>query len=398
MPKKHPADLEADRIMQIQNESEQKHRHASRLLIVLCALLLTGFGLAIYILPHNGFSETENRTLQTLPTFSVERLVDGRFTRDVADFYADQFPLRDGFVALKAGSELGLLKGENNDTLLGRDGYLIKRLEYDDYTKVYDNLRAVTAFEEKSGLAATVVVAPRAIDVLEAYLPPLYATDRADAVWEHVKSAYPDALTLTDTLRERANAGEPVWYRTDHHWTTLGAYYAYAELADTLGYEAYPLSYFTEETVTEAFYGTTYSAGGMRGVTPDAITLFRYEGDETITTEFVGEDRSLNGFYDRAYLEKKDKYSTFLADNHAHVRITGEGERRRLLLIKDSYANCLVPFLALHYDLEILDLRYYKGSTAALAAENGIDRVLILCNVDTLATSQMLTNLVYGLK
>lgn len=412
MAKQHPADREADRVLAIQRQLSPRTRRGDIILIALCALFILVFAVGIYCIPHRSFSEVENSSLQTFPRVSssgkfLDRIWDGRFMAELKDFYTDQFPLRDSLVAAKAKAELLLGKGENNDVLPGKDGYLIKRIEYSEaqLAQLQENLDAVTAFRSAVDLPVTFAVAPRAVDVLDQYFPALYDNTRAEAVWNLIDAyaAEQPLLSLHKPLRACARAGKAVWYRTDHHWTTLGAYYAYVQLADACGYTPTPLDSFTVETASTEFLGTTYSASGFYDTPAETMEFFRWTGDEACTLEVLGGDKivsSFDGFYDRSYLEKKDKYAAFLSSNNGHIRIrdTQNADKPTMLLIKDSFAHSIVPFLAQHYNLEILDLRYYRSTTAAFLAENEVDSVLILCGLDSLATSNLLEGLPIGME
>ncbi|MBR7185690.1 MAG: hypothetical protein IKD37_08815 [Clostridia bacterium] len=406
MAKQHPADREVDRLIEIQREAAPATRRRDIVLIALCAALILTFAVGIYLLPQRSFSAQENRALQPFPKVSFARIWDGRFMAELKDFYTDQFPLRDILVPVKAGAELALGKGENNDVILGREGYLVKRIEYSEaqLDTVCTNLDAIDRFSALSPYPVSLAIAPRAIDVLGEYLPGLASADRAAAVWPRIdsRSGGMQTLSLREVLTPLADAGEPVWYRTDHHWTTLGAYHAYAAIGGLCGYTPTPLDRFTPETAAGDFLGTTYSASGFGWIEGEEMQFYRYPGDENFTVEVLlgGEvSRTLDGFYDRSYLEKKDKYAAFLSSNNGHMRIRADGEDRpTMLLIKDSFAHAVVPFLAQHYDLEILDLRYYRGSVAKFLAAAEIDQILILVGLDTLATDATLTGLTVGME
>ena len=174
MAKEHPIDIETRNYRALQDSCahDRKNRIPQLLLVILSALLIVGLGVAVYLLPHKAVSEEENRNLQGLPRFSAEAFLSGEYTADIATFYADQFPLRNGFVGLKALSEAALLKQENNGVLVGKDGYLIDRLEYDDaeYENLSINLAAIrkfTALAEESGVKTVFAAAPRTVDVME---------------------------------------------------------------------------------------------------------------------------------------------------------------------------------------------------------------------------------------
>lgn len=411
MAKQHPADAEADRLLDIQRAAAPSTRRGDIALIALCAALILIFAVGIYCIPHRDFSEVENTSLQTFPKVTVSRIWNGKFMAELKEFYTDQFPLRDTLVAAKAGAELALGKGENNNVILGEEGYLIKRIEYGEpeLATLRANLDAVTEFRVMAGKPVTFALAPRAIDVLGEYLPGLCSADRAEAVWDLIDSyadgqiaGEPTVLSLREVIEQLAAAGEPVWYKTDHHWTTLGAYHAYAALGGLLDYAPAALDSFTVEAAADDFRGTTYSASGFNWAEGEEIHFYRYTGDEDFTVEVMvnGEvNKTLDSFYDRSYLEKKDKYAAFLSSNNGHMRIrsTSGEDRPTMLLIKDSFAHAVVPFLAQHYDLEILDLRYYRSSTvASFLAEHDVDHVLILIGLDTLATDRTLTGLPIG--
>lgn len=410
MAKDHPIDLEVRQYRAMQDRAaETKSGHRIQLILVSISLLiLLSFGIGILVLPQESVSEEENRILQETPEFSISRLLSGEYTADVAAFYADQLPLRNLFVGLKAFSESLLLKQENNGVLVGSDGYLIDRLEYGDkeYETFDKNLKAVmqfTAIAERYGVPVTFAAAPRTVDVTDAFYPALYRADRASVIRTRLKETLPSAADLSIPLASYAKEGEYVTYKTDHHWTTLGAYYAYVALAPYLGYEPLPREFFTEDTVTEEFYGTTYSSSGIKWAESDSITLFRSEEDELYTVTVAESGSSTVGFYHEAFLSTKDKYSVFLGGNFGRVSIrkNGDEERPTLLLVKDSFALSIAPFLARHYDLELIDLRYYNGATAEyLTGESEelpkADRVLILLGFDSLAESEVLRKLMYG--
>jgi hypothetical protein len=404
--KENPADTAAGKWLGEQKQLAPKRKIFDRVLLVTLAVIIAAFGILIFALPSEDFSEEENRMLAPFPTFSIESLVSGEFTEGIAKFYSDRFPARNVFVGIKARFEKLLLRGENNGVIEGKDGYLIDRIEYTEaeYETLKTNLRAVNKFieaMEKNGIPTDALVLPRSIDVMSSKLPALYRPDRSDAVWKTLNETSPDAITLTKMLRDRADNGEYVWYKTDHHYTTLGAYYVYVALGETLGYTPYPIEHFTTEDVAEKFLGTTYSSSGMKWAEGDVMTLFRFDGDENYTVSYPdSREENLKGFYATSYFSQKDKYSAFLGGNRARTRITlnTETDRPALLMIKDSFSHALAPFLALHFDIELIDLRYYNKSVSNLALEIKPDRTLVIYGIDTLATSSEARRIIMGVK
>ena len=423
-PKKRTMQDDADELFALQMKLAEKSKGSDRTGILLFLALIFLLGALIFIIPDKEFSEQENRALQGRPQLQsnfdgnlIERIKAGKFldkyfsgdfAEDVGDYYSDQFPARDFFVGLKGVTEIAMLKGENNDVVLGKDDYLLSRMDNPKIDNVLKNYDASAAFADRlaeAGVSVTFAAAGRVIDVAEEKLPALYPVDVLHQPWDalddravqtHVDGSaeYTDMLylNLLDPLKAASDAGDDVMYRTDHHWTTHGAYLAYVELMKLWGMEALPESAFTVEVVSDAFYGTAWRNAGMKWITPDTMEFYRFEGDEDYTMTIHDSETVMDGFYDRSYLEKTDKYSSFISGNHAYVTVekNGEEDRERLMLVKDSFGHSLAPFLAYHFDLEIIDLRYYKTSTSALVNETGCDRVLIINNMDSLTSAATL--------
>ena len=378
---------------------------------VFVAFLLV-FSVGFWILPDRSFSAQENRSLRTFPRFTWERLFDGSFSEEINEYFADQFPVRDEFVGLKGMAENALLKGENNGILLGKNGQLAQRLfdvhcadgrviaDCDGFDA--DNVRAagegLTRVSQSLDVPFSVLLTGRTIDVAASAFS--YPREGSDALLEAMRASIGDGVDYVQTvpeLRERYDAGESVYYRTDHHWTTLGAYYAYAELMRSFSMESeiLPMEAFTKETLSNAFYGTAWSAGGMKQVAPDALEIWLLGNEAEFTVTADG--RALEGLYSYSYLEKKDKYSVFLDGTHDVVTITKEGEDRpTLLLLKDSFANSLAPFLAQHFDLVLLNLSSTRNDYTNLServAEYSADRALIVYTLENVITADKLSRL-----
>jgi len=277
-------------------------------------------------------------------------------------------------------------------------------------------LKAFSASERGKGVSVVTALAGRSIDVLESKLPALFDPKSNQVILSTLADSMGDEpyIDLLAPLKEKADAGEDVYYRTDHHWTTLGAYYAYQVIAPSLGVDAYPLDSFKAENASEEFFGTTWSAAGMKWIKPEPLQFFRYEGDELFTTEEMVKNKEFNleentdsvpylvvkdggklpSLYDTSFLQKKDKYSAFLGGNKALVRVTwNDTPRETLLIVKDSYAHSLAPFLARHFDLLLVDLRYFDGSVSELIEQEGVKKVLFLYNVANLCDDTSLATI-----
>ncbi len=368
-------------------------------------LIIVAFSISFILAPDRPFSEQENRALRTRPSFSLSALTSGAYAEQINEYFADQFPLRDLLVSCKAYVELSLGKGENDGILLGANGCLARRMldvRRSNGTSLEDcdvldsaHLRAsaegINRLSRGLDVPLTVLLAGRNVDVCASSFAYLSSSSAAT---EQMMEALSPQISFADTvsdLRARHEAGEKVYYRTDHHWTTYGAYLAYRELMRTMGMEdaVLPMDFFEVQTVSDAFYGSLWSAGGMKFVAPDSMEV--WFGEDEGEYEVVADGKVLDGFYQFSHVEKKDKYSIFLDGTHDVVTVSRkDGEvRPRLMLVKDSFANSLAPFLARHFDLVLLNLSSKTDFTNASerAAEYGADRVVLVYSLENIITA-----------
>ncbi|MDO4315452.1 MAG: DHHW family protein [Oscillospiraceae bacterium] len=336
------------------------------------------------LLPDRAQSETENRTLAQLPSFSWESLKDGSYTEAVEAYFADQFPLRDGWTGLKARAEQLIGKSAFNGVYLCGDT-LISQVETPDTELVGKNLGYVRRLAENTGARVTLGLIPSAAEVWKDKLPAGAESWDQTALLAESDIGFGEALS--------AHAGEDIFYRTDHHWTTLGAFYGANALLEALGKESLKAEDFTPETASANFSGTLYSQSGVHWLTPDTVEFWVPEEGLAVTSWRNGKPEEA-ALYDRAYLEKKDKYSAFLGGNQPLCVIKNENvsaDAGKLLLIRDSYSDALAPFLARRFsEVHLLDLRYYRAPAARYAAENGIDDICVLYSVQNFISDRNL--------
>ncbi len=363
-------------------------------LVFSVAVILVCFGIGIIIPRESSFSAEENRMLATWKRITLKSVANGEASENISEAATDNLPFRLQFLRARTYTELLLLKGESNGVVFAKDGYLLKDGEYDSMAIAEKNLALFSELLElcaEADTPAVCAIAPRGIDVMTSKLPTLRSGREGD-IWQTLSSSELRYTDLRASLQNAADRGEYVWYKTDHHWTAAGAYEAYCSLSGELGYSPYGEDLFSKETVSESFLGSTYSAGGCVAASPDRVQLYRYAEDNEYTLSIAETGKTQKGFYVTEMLSQKDKYLIFLGGNYSELSVRREGGegRETLLIIKDSYANSLVPLLALHYDLELVDLRYFEGGMEALAKKTeGADRVLLLHGIETLATTAL---------
>ena len=343
-------------------------------LCLLCAILLGGF-VALSFFPADRYSATEKRYLADLPTTDTASLFDGSYTAALDTYATERLPfrapLRQAYAAFRilSGSQ------EAGDVLLCRDGSLAKRITINERL-LFKNLKAIQQWKAQYGDALTVAVAPCRIMMREEVLPALYDTAENHRIWQTVAESCPYAVLFPELNRDDC------WYRTDHHWTTKGAYLAYKSLGKALGYTPLAESAFEIETVCSTFYGTSHAAAGLPLIAADSVQLYRSTSEKDCRVEIDGASPAFSGFYDFEKLQSKDEYGIFFGGNHGVMTVEAQGERPRLLVIKDSFANALLPFLAEHYDLTVIDPRYTAKDLGGYIAQ--ADRILLLCGMQTL--------------
>lgn len=336
---------------------------------LFCVFLFAGL-LWNILTPDREFSPMENRMLEQRPVFSWQALFDGSYTSDAETWLTDQFAGRDWWVGLKYYCERALLKTENNGIYFADGDRLIERFDAPADGRMEQNLSAVAGLGDVTGLPVHFSLIPSAAWVYREDLP-ANAPNWDQQLLLDAASDIDGYFDLSQTLYDVR--GLPAFYRTDHHWTTAGAYAAYEVIAREMGFDPLPLP---EDGVTVSdFYGTLYSQAGARGYAPDEIVYYNIDG---LSLWVDGEEKPI---YDLSYADQKDKYSLFLGGNYPAciIRNDQNPDGERLLLIKDSFSNSLVPFLAQHFsEIHLIDPRYYMLPMSEYTQQNDIDRVLVL--------------------
>lgn len=388
-------------------------RNPSIAVIFLFGGFLLNFFLLSVFMPEKTFSETENRYLAKRPAISWKTVRDGSFGRDYERYLSDQFPFRNSFIGAKTLAEEAQFKKEINGVFLGKDGYLMEALYPEDldrelYGKNMERLSrfAVTQAKTLGKDHVRIMLVPSAAQVLTDRLPKMAAAfDQEQVVSElglkltselvpEPQSGFETRSDLSTLLVPVSSALETAWsenpgenarlyYRTDHHWTSYGAFIAYETWMKSLGMTPIPLDAFEIQTVSSTFYGTIHSKLN-RAAAADSIQLFIPNNQPDFQVSYDGNGEILNTLYSMDALKTKDQYRVFLDGNHGWTKILNPDSKsgRSLLIIKDSYAHCFAPFAALHFDqVHMLDLRYYNGRISDFIEEQNITDTLVLYQI-----------------
>ena len=372
-------------------------------------LLIFGFAAASILVPKRRFSETENRALAQRPDADISNVLDGSFEKDYEDYLTDQFPARDLWIRLHTAAERASLKQDVHDIYFAKDHYLIEK-----HTGIFTAMQADANIRYLSDFAAgitgspgnpalTVMIVPNAVDILEEKLPPFASPYDEDEYLERIRNSLPEGVWVDSASVLRAHSGqeEQLFYRTDHHWTTRGAFYVFLEWAGQTGLipkeagrDQDVMDQYEVEAVTAEFEGTVAAKVGSAGQ-KDTIEVFRPVNPVSCELTYNRTDDVRHTLYQAGALEGRDKYSYFFGGNYGLIEAkTSAGSGRSILVIKDSYAHCFAPFLMPYFDqVDLLDLRYYNEPLSGLLQEKTYTDILFLCNAAGFAEDPSLAKL-----
>ncbi len=410
-----------------------KHSRITVCLFLLCLGVFTALSL---FSPETIFSQKENRFLQTKPSFSIRRLMNRTFGSEYEDYLSDQFPFRDRWISLHAKMEHIIGKTEINSVYVGKDDYLMEVFSASvfesEQTKTnLTSLGQFTDFLQAQSLPISIMIIPTASEILQDKLPPFASPYPQTQFLEQIKYQVGETASVSGACASTlsSHSDESIYYRTDHHWTSLGAFYAYTTWASNIGLTPFTKEDFQIQTVSSDFYGTIDAKLPLAN-TADCI--------ETYTNKLVSFQAMYNqnptdirnSLFDETFLSKRDKYSSYLGGNYGLIEITTrpihsqnfnqtftkipdhledtypqnnlvsnslstKSTNRRLLILKDSYANCFVPIAAGHFSYTaVIDPRFFSDNLVTFIEKNSITDVLVLYSASGFAQDRYLSRLI----
>ena len=362
--------------------------------LCLFVFLAAVFALLNLVTPDQEMSRSENRMLAQKPAFSAQALADGSYFDGLEDWYADQFYGRDGWIARNLLGLRLLGRHESGGVWLGSDGYLFAQPEPMDEALMTEKTTAIRGFAAAyPELSMHAAIAPSSALILSDRLPKNAPVPDQAATLDTIRSSlngWVDYIDLTVPLAQHAD--EAIYYKTDHHWTSLGAYYAFSSMLGPLGITD-PCAYQVY-TVSNDFEGTLASKSGSHR-SADTVEIYVPTNTDTLFyVNYVSDGVKSRSMYQSAALEEKDKYTVFFGGNHPLIEIaTTCNNDRCLLVFKDSYANCFMQFLTPYYEkIFMVDPRYYYDDLRLLMSSENVTDVLFLYSADTFMTDTSLTD------
>lgn len=364
--------------------------------------ILIAFPIITAFKPKEKFSDIENRTLQSMPKASVKTIYDRSYMNKLETYISDHFAGRTDWIKVKTAVETFAGKYERNGIYI-LENRLVEKINEPDYTLIDKSIEAINKFSEDNNLPVYFMLVPTSAEIYREQLPESAPNVNQKEFINYVYGGLAKNISTIDVYSAmQSEKFDYIYYRTDHHWTTKGAYYAYETAGKKMGYMPVPIEMYDVEHASDSFQGTFYSKALYDGVEKDALDIYHFNGGSSVTDVLVTSDygkdpASYSDMYFREFLDVKDKYSTFLGTNQPLITIKTNNEGGKLLMFKDSYAHCYVPFLTQHYsEITLVDMRYIQMSYKNVVNPEDYDQVMFLYNASSFMTDINIRKLIYG--
>lgn len=369
-------------------KKDRQRKVQEKLVGIIFILTLFLFLIINVIVPDREKSVQENRMLATKPKFRLSSLISGDYDEKFEAYMDDQFVGRDMWRKLKVTVDrIGGSRLENG-VYIGTNGQLLEQIEVADENHLAANIKAIKSFSEsQSKIPVRMMLVPDAANVLNHSLPALAKPEDQTQMFSMVRKDLGDSVEWIDVSTElNKHKTEKIYYKTDHHWTTLGAFYAFQAAAPSLGIDGDLSGKYVSYTVSDSFNGMLASKSGVNLGEKERIDIYvPTEEDTDLIVDYVDEGKRSTSLYDSSKLKEKDQYTVFLGGNSSLLDIrTVSTSTKRLLLVKDSFANSFIPFLTPYYrEIVVVDPRYYSGTINDLMDSYRISEVLFLYSGNT---------------
>ena len=369
-------------------KKDRQRKVQEKLVGIIFILTLFLFLIINVIVPDREKSVQENRMLATKPKFRLSSLISGDYDEKFEAYMDDQFVGIDMWRKLKVTVDrIGGSRLENG-VYIGTNGQLLEQIEVADENHLAANIKAIKSFSEsQSKIPVRMMLVPDAANVLNHSLPALAKPEDQTQMFSMVRKDLGDSVEWIDVSTElNKHKTEKIYYKTDHHWTTLGAFYAFQAAAPSLGIEGDLSGKYVSYAVSDSFNGMLASKSGVNLGEKEQIDIYvPTEEDTDLIVDYVDEGKRSTSLYDSSKLKEKDQYTVFLGGNSSLLDIrTVSTSTKRLLLVKDSFANSFIPFLTPYYrEIVVVDPRYYSGTINDLMDSYRISEVLFLYSGNT---------------
>lgn len=336
----------------------------------------------------------ENRKLAVFPEITFSGIADGSYFSQLGEFFTDQFAGRSKWTAAKAS-----LDAEIGDSIV--NGVYVKgdRL-FDVSEKKYpENAEAdeINKFVDSYEGAVYFAAVPSSSGVYSEILP-----DYMDKGRE--KSQIDDLYEILDPRIKKIDAynilkmqnDNYIYYRSDSKWTGYGAYCVYRTGIQKLGFQPTEYDKYTIEHVSGDFLGNLYNKSQYKKIKADMLDIYTYpDGAEVLSCTGINEDGTETDreIYDREFIDSNDMYRLYLGNDIPLINIkTSLKNDRKLLVIKNDYADCFIPFLIQHFsEISIVSPECLKNGMSSLINQKEYSQTLFLFGIDDFPDSDILS-------
>lgn len=347
-----------------------------KITVLVFVLFLFAMMLMYLFLPKTEFSQNEKRYLEEFPKVTWRDVSSGKWGNNLEKYMADHIPARDFWVGLNAYYDL-LTGRQITKDIRVINKRLVEAPCNENDQSVFLKVQSINSFAQTSTQTVDFMMVP-------------------SAGWASEAKEYPDK-SMIDRIYSLANSqiqtidlcsvfdNRPeLYYATDHHWNSAGAYAAYETYMDAIGRIPAAKESFEIESVPD-FHGSTYSRSALWLTPAESIELWNSSSQIIVTNGETEETH--DGVFYRERLKEADKYTVLLDGNHSIVRTHNPNGNGKLLVIRDSFANSLGCFLAESFEEVVLvDLRYYKRPVSELMSEEHFDHILVCYSLNNFVT------------
>lgn len=337
------------------------------------------------------FSENENRYLSAFPNVTFDNFKNEKLMTGIEDWFSDRLFGREQWIKLKNSTERLIGKTEVNG-IFTSDDRMIEVWKGFDSEYIGLHMNALNKFSEKyPDKQMYFLLAPTSQEIYSGLFPASAPIGSQTELLEYCRDSLKTMQTINVIPTLKMHADDYIYYRTDHHWTTFGAYLAYYDAAKAMGFKPSELGEYDIEHASSSFRGTLYSKTLDDSVTPDIMDYYHLKGEKPVrlTVNDGSSVKKYDSLYFREYLDVKDKYSSFLGPNTPYMDIETGIDGPSLLIFKDSYAHSLIPFLTAHYGrITVLDLRLIQNGYSSYAKPENYDQVMFIYNAITFSSSK----------
>lgn len=354
--------------------------------------------ISILTLKPQSKSIEENRDLAQKPKFSLESYINGNYEKNYTKYLSDQMPFRKSFIKKKAKVDLALGKKEINGVFIGKDGYLMQGFTQDSKENLQKKAEAINTMAMKyPSINTSVMLVPNKCEILSNLMPKNAPVDSQSKFLEEFKPMLRDnikMINLIDNFKTNKISTD-LYFKTDHHWTADGAYKAYVEYMNKISVPPTPETNFRRSLATTNFLGSLYYKNGADIGAPENMYLYLKPETYPLLVHYFDSEERGTTIYAESKIDGRDPYEVFTGGNHTEIKIRTTVETdRKLLVIKDSYANAMLPFLINNFaEIVVVDLRYYSDKIEDIFNNNEITDILVLYNIDTFNTDSSILKL-----